>query len=159
MNPSETDLRKELEDRLRFETLPADLSTRFSALPADQVDGAIEDAQRRIVETLGLDRSSLWQFSEENTVLLLTHSWQHPGLQSIPSQLDVAKYIPWGYERFLRGETIRFASVDELPPEAAQDVETFRPVGTKSNVSFPLVAGGAETVRVVMSLVRSPDDV
>jgi hypothetical protein len=35
MNQSETDLRKELEDRLRFETLLADLSARFVALPAD----------------------------------------------------------------------------------------------------------------------------
>ena len=42
---------------MEFETLLADLATRFVGLPADQVDGAIESAQRRIVEALGIKHS------------------------------------------------------------------------------------------------------
>jgi formate hydrogenlyase transcriptional activator len=82
MMQSEADLRKELEERLRFERLLADLSAGFVALPADQVDGAIEDAQGRIVEALGVDRSSLFQFSAEEMVL--SHSWVRPGFQPFP---------------------------------------------------------------------------
>ena len=59
MAQSETDLPRELEERLRFETLLTDISARFVNLPADQIDGEIEDAQRRICEFLNLDRSSL----------------------------------------------------------------------------------------------------
>ena len=44
MTQSEAELRSTLEERLRFEALLVDLSTGFVALPADQVDGAIEDA-------------------------------------------------------------------------------------------------------------------
>jgi hypothetical protein len=84
MTQSEAELRKEFEERLRFETLLANLSARFAALSVDQVDGAIEDAQRHIVETLGIDRSSLFQFAEQDTVLILTHSWVRPGLQPFP---------------------------------------------------------------------------
>ena len=73
MTQSEAELRSTLEERLRFEALLVDLSTGFVALPADQVDGAIEDAQRRIVESLALDRSALFQFSAEGE-MLLTHS-------------------------------------------------------------------------------------
>ena len=50
-----------LEERLKFETLLAELSARFVNLPADQIDGEIEDAQRRICEFLNFDRSFLGQ--------------------------------------------------------------------------------------------------
>ena len=46
-----------LEERLKFETLLADLSARFVVLATDQVDRQIEDAQRWICELLGLERS------------------------------------------------------------------------------------------------------
>ena len=62
-----------LEDRLRFETLVGDLSSRFVNLEPDQVDGAIHDAQRQIVETLDLDRSSLFQFSDASGELAFSH--------------------------------------------------------------------------------------
>ena len=54
----------ELEERLRFETLLAETSSRFINLPADQMDDEIEGAQRRIWRFLDLDRSSLWQVPE-----------------------------------------------------------------------------------------------
>jgi GAF domain-containing protein len=142
MTQSETDLRKELEGRLRFEMLLADLSARLVALSADGVDAAIGDAQRRIVETLGLDRSSLWQFSEQNAELILTHFWGRPGMQRFPPRLNAAEFFPWGHERPLKGEIVRCSTLNELPPEAARDVETSGKFGPKSNVTFPLSAGG-----------------
>ncbi len=141
MTQSEADLRKELEGRLQFETLLTDILARFVRLPADQVDGAIEDAQRRIVETLALDRSSLFQFSEEGE-MVLTHSWVRPGLQPFPPRLSAREHFPWALGKGLKREIIRFSSVDELPPEAARDVETIREHGPKSTVVFPLTVGG-----------------
>jgi len=143
MTQSEAELRKELEDRLRFETLLADLTARFAALSADQVDGAIEDAQRHIVETLGIDRSSLFQSSEQSTEVILTHFWVRPGLQPFPPGLSAREYYPWAFEKImLKREIFQFSSVNELPPEAARDAESIRKYGPKSNVTFPLIAGG-----------------
>ena len=51
----------ELEERLRFETLLAEISSRFVNVPADNVDNEIEGAQRRLCEFLNLDRSALRQ--------------------------------------------------------------------------------------------------
>jgi hypothetical protein len=45
MNPEAATLHAELEERLRFETLLADLSSKFINLPAGEVDREIEDAQ------------------------------------------------------------------------------------------------------------------
>ena len=61
MNTEDTNLRAELEARLLFETLIADLSSRFVNLPAGEVDGEIMDAQRRLCDFLSLDFATLWQ--------------------------------------------------------------------------------------------------
>jgi len=54
----------ESEDRLRFEALLAETSSRFINLPADRMDDEIEAAQRSIWGFLDLDRSSLCQVPE-----------------------------------------------------------------------------------------------
>jgi hypothetical protein len=48
MSPEKTNPHPELEERLRFETLIADLSSKFVNLPPNKVDDEIMDAQRRI---------------------------------------------------------------------------------------------------------------
>ena len=74
--------RLKVEEQLRFEKLLSEISGRFVNLPADRIDGDIEDAQRRICELLDLDRSSLWQVPEQEPgTLLLTH---YPSASGIP---------------------------------------------------------------------------
>ena len=58
MNPSEISLPAQLEERIRFETLLTDLSARFVGIPTGMLDHEINEALRRICETLGL-RSNL----------------------------------------------------------------------------------------------------
>ena len=88
MQESIETLRTELEERLRFETLLAETSARFVDLPAAQIDGEIEDAQRCLCEFLDLDRSTLWQASEkEPERLIMTHIYQVLGASPGPGQL------------------------------------------------------------------------
>lgn len=66
-----------LEERLKFETLLAEISARFINIPADRMDREIERAQKKICEFLKVDRSTLWQVQKENPgTLLLTHIHQ-----------------------------------------------------------------------------------
>ena len=67
MSPEENTLHAELEERLRFETLIADLSSKFVNLPAGKVDHQIMDAECRICELLDLDLLVLWQLSDKTT--------------------------------------------------------------------------------------------
>ena len=59
MTGTKAELLHVLEERLRFESLLADISARFVNLAASEVDSGIEDAQRRVCECLGLDLSCL----------------------------------------------------------------------------------------------------
>ena len=137
----DADQQDSIDVRLRFERLLADLATSFVALPIDEVDGAIEGAQRCIGETLGLDRSSLFQFAPDGE-MILTHLWVAPGLQPFPLRANAKEHFPWCYALAMQGKVLRFSSVDDLPPEAARDKETFRKYGPKSTVLFPFTAGG-----------------
>jgi hypothetical protein len=64
MNPTQAELRAELEERLHFEILLADLSARFVSVSSASIDDEIVNALGQIVETLDLDRSVLGQLVE-----------------------------------------------------------------------------------------------
>ena len=136
---TDVNLETQLAERLRFETLLAELSARFVGLPADALDDAIEESQRLICETLGLDRSSLVQFTGGKATF--THSWAVAGFSATPL-VPVEELCPWSLQQIRAGASVRFSTIDELPAEAAIDKESFRRLGPKSNVTFPLVVGG-----------------
>ena len=86
----------ELAEKLRLQRLLAELSTRFVALPSEHVDAAIEETQRLIVETLGLDRSTLWQLAEHGPGMVCTHCWQRPGWPPLPPHFADRGQAPVG---------------------------------------------------------------
>jgi PAS domain S-box-containing protein len=142
MISEEKNLQFELKEQLRFETLLADLSARFINLPADAVDREIENAQRQIVEILGLDRSTLFQIVEgDDNNFVTTHSWAGPGLKRFPTVFSKEAF-PWYATKIIRGEIVRYARIADLPPEAAKEVGVFRIHGPLSNVTFPLAING-----------------
>lgn len=117
------------------------LSARFVNLPPERVDGEIEDAQRQICETLGLDRCSLWQSLDDGRGLVLTHMWARM-FDRAPAGTLARDLFPWISAQLLAGRTIRLPSVEDLPPEASADLRSFHAFGAKSNLSVPISAGG-----------------
>jgi hypothetical protein len=118
MNLEVTNLRRDLEERLHFEMLLADLSSKFVNLPADDLDDEIMAAQRRICEFLDLDIMVLWQLSDEAAGFFsATHfySSQH-GPQ--PAGLLHQEYFPWFRAQLLAGRIVGSSSLEELPAEA-----------------------------------------
>jgi len=149
LEQNEADLRCKLEERLRFETLLVEISARFVNLPTDQIDGEIEDAQRRICECLGLDLSALWQWSDEKPrFLTLTHLHSPPEGPLRPEGIDAQEAFPWVLQKMLRGEVL-VLSTESMPPEAARDQEMRRHFGVKSSVVIPLSAGGRPIIGVL----------
>jgi PAS domain S-box-containing protein len=139
----------ELAERLRFETLLADLSARFVNVPAQQFDDEIEDTLRRVCECVALEAASLWQASAENPSLLtLTHRHRPPGRPPLPQRMDAQEYFPWCYQQFMAGRArvFAFSSLEEVPAEAARDRETWRQFGVKSSLIIALSVGGGPPV-------------
>ena len=147
---SNPDLHIELQVRLRFETLIADLSLRFVNVPADRVDREIENAQRAICECLGLEHSSLWQAAMQNPdELVLTHLYRDPDLPRPPERMSGTRFFPWTQAKMMAGEIVSLANTAEAPPEASRDRETWQQFGVKSTLGFPLSVGGGAVFGVV----------
>jgi PAS domain S-box-containing protein len=136
---------EQLEQLLEFETLIADLSSRFINLPADEVDRAIEDAQRRVCEALGLDLAALWQASAAAPgSLALTHFYSsQEGLLPPMRGMSAREYFPWLEQEMLAGRGVAVSSLEHLPEAAALDRDNLRRFGVKSNLTLPLSVGGA----------------
>ena len=134
---------RELEERLQFETLLADLSSRFVSVPPDQVDREIIDAQGRICESLAIDHSSLWQLAATNSFeLTITHLHRSLDLAPPPDRPMATEMFPWTLGRVANKQIVCVSAMVDLPPEAAQDQETWLYYGVKSALVFPLSAGG-----------------
>lgn len=131
-----------LASALRLQRLLAEISSRFVTRPAGQEDHTIEETQRLICETLGADRSTLWQTNDDGSDMALTHFWQRAGSAPLRRNFVTHGNLPWAESMVRRGEPFHFSSLDDLPSEAARDMETLRAHGTRSNATFPLIADG-----------------
>ena len=128
-------------------TLIADLSSRFVNLPAGTVDREIEEAQRRVCESMGLDLSALWQWTDgPPRYFKMTHLYRPLGGPPIPERFDGQEVFPWCLEKLLAGEVIPVSSMDALPVEAARDRESWLQFGIKSNLTFPLLIEGGQLI-------------
>lgn len=135
---------EEANEAARFETQLSEVSARFVNLPAEQVDGAVEDAMRVVCERLELDLSTLWQCeAETSAVYRMTHFYRRqqgpPPSESVESQ----DYYPWFERQLVAGNVVVVPSVDKMPPDAARGQEVSREYGVKSVVALPLSTGGA----------------
>ncbi|MBU1232886.1 MAG: sigma 54-interacting transcriptional regulator [Proteobacteria bacterium] len=142
MAPFENIPYSELSNKSQFETLLAEISTLFISLPADQISRKIEDVQGRICELLDLDRSTLWQFLEQEPgILRLTHIHQPPDSLPPADRMNANDFFPWIMQKMKDGETVTISKMTDLPAEADRDRESFIFYGAKSGIYVPLSVG------------------
>ena len=141
VSPAQSDP-EHLENRLEFETLISDLSSRFINLPAGEVDREIEDALRRVCELLGIDScGALAMVGRGPDVITPTHIYAaREGPQA--SEPMRQEQFPWFVQQMLAGRTVAVSSLEDLPAEAAVDRESARLLGIKSNLMPPALGGG-----------------
>jgi transcriptional regulator with GAF, ATPase, and Fis domain len=150
----DTDSTTSLEERLQFETLLADLSTKFVNLPAAGIDMEIEAVLQRISEALNLDRCSVAQFTTISNKLRVTHAYSRPGIPPMPDQV-LNEQHPWYNRKLHKCEPIVMTNVEDLPEEADIERTYCRQQGIKSSVLIPLTAGGAFLGVVGFAAIKS----
>jgi PAS domain S-box-containing protein len=134
---------KHLEDRLTFKKLLTIILTQFINISIDRLDDEIKAAQQQICECLGLDVSTLWQFSPEDpSNLHLTHLYVPPDFPfRIPENMPANESFPWCLEMIMKKEPIILSRITNGPPAAARDQEMWRHFGVKSALTYPLYVG------------------
>jgi formate hydrogenlyase transcriptional activator len=144
--------------KLSFETLISQLSAQFINLPADEVDGIIEDSQRRICEFLGFDLSALWQWSVDNPdCMVLTHLHSPADGPKRPAEPVTAESFPWSAQKLMEGSTVICNTEELTEREASRDLESKHRYGIKSSVSIPLQTGSKTIIGVLsFNMLHSP---
>ncbi len=147
-------LRRQLEERLEFETLLCDLSRRFVHVRAGEVDGEIARSLERLVQFLGVERGTVVELSGAGE-LRVTHSYAIPGARPMP--LDAPRErLPWYGAAVRRGETIRLARLpQDLPDHAAEEKRYCAREGIRASLTVPLAVGGAVLGAVAFASLRA----
>ncbi len=123
-----------------FGRLELDLSTRFTGLPVEEVDGEIERALRLLVEVLGTDRSTFALISSDGR-LTQTHFWAREGIE--PTHPSVTATAPWYGATLVAGRVIALSRLpDDLPEDAAWERAYVRASGMRSVLTVPIAVGG-----------------
>jgi signal transduction histidine kinase len=131
--------RQVLKDRLRVETLLADLSAKLIHVEARGLEAALGAALQQTVTFLGMDRGSLDEYVDG--VAAARISWTAPGLQPLPSILTGGQF-GWTADSLQRGDIVRFSRLADLPAAASGDRASYERLGTRSHLSIPLRVGG-----------------
>jgi formate hydrogenlyase transcriptional activator len=149
------------EELLAFERLLADLSARFTNIPAEQLESEIQIAQTLLRQFLGFDRSTFGEFHEDSSLVVLSSTavegFEPTPLGPLPAQLS------WFLGQLRAGEIVVTpnAAVD-LPPEAASEAEYCRRTGLVSHLAIPLRIGGRIIGAIAFGAFREtrtwPDD-
>jgi len=142
-----------LADRLRFETLLAELSAMFASRAGGEVDRHIEDALRRIVEDLDVDRATVGQLPKDSHKVRITHAWTRQGIAPLPNVLD-SSLLPWIVSRARQGQAVSLARPEDLPAEAVVDLKTLRSMRTRSLAVVPFQIGDAVDGFLSVAAVR-----
>ena len=129
-------------DLLGFERLLSAVSASFINMPLQDVDRAIEDCLARIVEALGICRCSLGRVLTLNGRVEITHSYAVEGAMRAPKFLPAQVVNPWLLAKARANEPVVFSRLDDLPPEASLDKETWRKIDMRSHVMMPFFIGG-----------------
>jgi formate hydrogenlyase transcriptional activator len=120
--------------------------------PAPDVDAAIHEAQRCIVEALDLDGSTLFERSDDGD-LLGTHGWWRPEVPAPPAGVSAKESFPWMLAKLLAGELVCLSSPDELPDGV--DRASLLRFDLKSTVVVPLTLAQRIVGVVSFGVMRS----
>ncbi|MCF8302132.1 MAG: PAS domain S-box protein [Bacteroidales bacterium] len=133
--------RKRIQYRLEFENLVASISSHFINLQASKVDKGIDTALQRIGSFVGVDRSYVFLFNEDQTRINNTHEWcekgishQKENLQGIPSS-----ELPWWMKHLKRKKVINIPEVDDIPRKGSREKEILKSQNIQSLIVVPMV--------------------
>jgi PAS domain S-box-containing protein len=133
-------VKRELLDRLRMETLVAEISKRFIHITPDNLNEEIHHSLDRLGTQTGSDRVYLFFYSPDFSALSNTHEWCAEG---IPSCLRMLQNLPasrynWWIRELSAGRPINLYSMDQLPEEASLEQATLKSQGIQSVLVLPI---------------------
>ncbi|HMZ07827.1 MAG TPA: ATP-binding protein [Anaerolineales bacterium] len=131
-----------LSRKLSFEELTSNLSAKFMNIPASEMSAAVKDTLMKMGEIFEVDRTYIFEFSEDHTLIKNTFEWC---AENINPQIDNLQnihisIIPWWMSLLNKSESIIIERVSEMPPEAASEKRILEEQNIKSVLVMPMIS-------------------
>ncbi len=133
--------RRKLQERLAFEELVTNLSTRFASVRSEDLDATLNDALGEIGTFAGVDRVYIFRFTPNGRAMNNTHEWCSPGTEP---QIDVLQdlsldALPWWSLQLKARQVIHVPDVHEMGPECAAERATLEAQKVLSVLAIPMI--------------------
>ncbi len=155
-----SNLIRELEQRLAFEKIVTNISTRFVSHEHDQLNEMINISLKEIGEHTRIDRSYVFLYSADGQYTSNINEWCAPGISAeIENLQDLPTCaIPWWINQCNNNEIIYLHQLSDLPAVATAEKEILEAQGILSLLVVPIVHSnrtigfiGFDSVRQVKS--------
>ncbi|OHB57886.1 MAG: hypothetical protein A2Y12_01565 [Planctomycetes bacterium GWF2_42_9] len=155
MTKEKKNLRSEIENRIRFETLISDISAQFVRVASSEVDKEIEHALRQILNFFNVDRCGILAVHEDKQSVSITNACYAEGVEQISKDINFVTFFPWSYEKLINGKYVLVSRMTELPSEAQQDRLSWLAMNVKSSLTIPMFsAKGIRHLLVIQSVFK-----
>ncbi len=153
-------IEKEIEYRLKLESLLMDISKNFINKKPEMVDEAINEALQRIGEFKQVDRSYLFQLNPEGDLLSNTHEWCAPGIApQIDNLQNLEKpFFRWSLRKLKSKGQLHIKSVKNLPDEAKFERKLLLSKDTQSMTAVAMKIHGKVLGYVGFDMVKMEMD-
>ena len=139
--------RKEAENkllhRIELEKLIAAISTRFVGIPLDKINVEINRMLQNVGQFSHIDRSYIFLFSDNGSIMNNTHEWCAPGIEAQIENLQglPSSTFPWWMEKLKNNETVHIPRVNDLPTQAHAEKEILQFQNIQSVLVVPVTHG------------------
>ena len=142
----------------QVDRLAVELSSEFIGRGEDDVVTAIAETLRRIGDVLGIDRSTLVEFSDDGEAVRATHHWASDRLSGVDIETQVPR-LTWLLDRqCMNGEPVVLARIPEgLPIELVTPrlMEDLRETPLRSAVVMPIAIAGRRACALALEAARA----
>ena len=128
----------QLKFRLRFENLIMQISQRLLGAGPDDLDRVILSALRDMAKFTGVDRATIFMFSDDLKTVSATHEWSIPGLsltRKIVRNIPLSS-LPFIAVPVLRGKIVQ---TGEIPASAGNERQICERLSVRSFLLVPMV--------------------
>lgn len=138
------EIEESLQNQLHFEKMVSDISSLLVSLPSDQIDRGIDHALKLTGEFFQVDRSYVFQFSEDGLTMDNTHEWCAEGIEGQKDRIQnfSVDFLPWWAQCISRDDYVFIPDVDSLPPEAEAEKREFKAQDIVSLLCVPMLKDG-----------------
>ncbi|MFO7816002.1 MAG: diguanylate cyclase, partial [Halanaerobiales bacterium] len=135
---------KELKYQHGFQKMLADISSNLVGISNANFDYVINDSLKEIGHFFEMDRSYIFQLSEDKKYVTNTHEWTAEGIESEKENLQnlSVERLPWLMKKLYKQEAVNVFDVEQLGEEAKSEREIFQEENIKSLVIMPIFIKG-----------------